>query len=293
MKTKINPSFGMIVAFIVVSVFSLSVVFQMIIYFLHHFTNIMLPWFTMSNMSEHQSVLGTSITIGFSLLFLRLVPLSLWKIYRTLQFRREMLAQIDNELTTTINTKYPNCNNKVIVIREANFKALTIGFFKPIIIISSQVLHDFNKQELESILLHEYHHVLMRDPLKKYIVDVMAEIVFFVPIMKRITGFYHAKAELLADRYAIQTMNTSEPLGFVILKLAKLHVTKTDSHILSQFTETTNNYRIRQILEPDGQIQIPIWKPRTVLISLATFSLNTLLFISCVSSSFLLHKFLF
>ncbi|GKU75671.1 M56 family metallopeptidase [Paenibacillus sp. L3-i20] len=292
MKTKIKPSIGMIAAFAVVSMCGLFIIFQMVIFFLHHFTNLSLPWLTMSNMTSQQSIIGTSITVAFVMLLLKVIPAFSLRVYRTIQFKHRLLSCRDNVLTTTINKQFSLYGNRVVVINEPSFVALTIGFFSPIIIISSQVIQHFTKQELESILLHEYHHVNMRDPLKKVIVDLFGEFVFFVPLMKRLTAYYHTKVELLADRFAIEMMKSSEPLGFAILKLAKLNVKERSSYFVSGFTEATNNYRIQQILEPDEEIRFSVFQPRSVSVSIIVWSLNIGLFISCLSSEVLMHTIL-
>jgi beta-lactamase regulating signal transducer with metallopeptidase domain len=166
-------------------------------------------------------------------------------------------TKIDHILQSEINQRHPKL--RITVINDSAFIAFTKGIFRPKIIISSQVLNDFNDKEVDAILLHEYHHCKKYDPLHLFISSLLVQGFGYIPIVSKVIYYFSTWREIEADRYAIRTMQSFEFLGSVLLRLS--HASNRSLSIFGSvgFADKCINYRIEQLVNPEEPIQIPLF----------------------------------
>lgn len=70
---------------------------------------------------------------------------------------------------------------------------------------------------LAAVIAHEAHHVARRDPLRLLIAHIMADTLFFLPVLSRLAVRYAAQAELAADASAVSAANGARPLATALL----------------------------------------------------------------------------
>lgn len=185
----------------------------------------------------------------------------IWRIIRQMYLSQRWIKHFrtrkHDKLTKRLQYICRNWGTEIIVVQDDSFVALTIGLIRPKIVVSTMVLDRFSKMEVKAILLHERYHCLNRDGRKMFLSSLLVDAFGFLPIVKPIVRYYETWKELFADRYAIQQMGTEFYLGKVLLKLAKrenLQRYKTAVY----FANTTLQYRVMQVLEPEIAVKVPL-----------------------------------
>ena len=72
----------------------------------------------------------------------------------------------------------------VTVIAGARPEAFCAGFLRPAIYVSRGAVDALTASQLEAVLAHEHHHRRVRDPLRFACARVLAQAVFFVPVLR-------------------------------------------------------------------------------------------------------------
>ncbi|NOV02545.1 M56 family metallopeptidase [Paenibacillus planticolens] len=151
--------------------------------------------------------------------------------------------------------------------------AMTIGFWKPQIILSTGLLNMLEPGELQAVIEHEKSHMKHRDPLAVFLLSVISKAFWYIPLFAWLAEKYPIMIELRADKYAIGQMNQSADLGSALLKLLKQQApTQHLSLSHASFAETSMNVRIQHILDPQMNL-VPPWPLLRMAISLLTFIL--------------------
>jgi len=96
-------------------------------------------------------------------------------------------------------------------------RAFCAGLLRPRIYLSREAAHSLSVDELNAVIAHEQHHVLSRDPLRLLVARAVADGLFFLPLLKRLTERYAALAELAADDAAVRRGGSSQPLAAALL----------------------------------------------------------------------------
>jgi Zn-dependent protease with chaperone function len=174
------------------------------------------------------------------------------------------------KLTKKMNFRYRQWKTEIIVVQDDHFVALTLGLYRPRIIISTGLIHMFSEQEVQAILLHELYHCKNRDPLRMFLLTLIQDSMGYIPMMKSMVQEFRTWKELLADRFAIKQMGTEYYLGNVLLKLSHTGQTKHTSAVV-YFADNAINYRIMQVLEPDRSVRFPISRFNPILLNLSIF----------------------
>jgi Zn-dependent protease with chaperone function len=179
-------------------------------------------------------------------------------------------------------------------VENEKFIALTIGYIHPMIIVSTYLLDYFPEGQVHAILLHEQFHAEKRDPLKLLLISIVMGGLGYIPLLKGLVQYYRSWRELFADRYAVLKMGSGYELGHVLLQLGKLLKPKEPySEVSTSFAKTDVNYRIIQLLKPKETVDIPFMRPKSWVTSLLVVAMKLIIFVSCVDTGFVLHKYLF
>lgn len=165
---------------------------------------------------------------------------------------------LHTEWTAVINEQYAAWNIPIQIVRDESAIALSMGWIRPRIILSTGLLELIKDEELEAVLLHEKHHCLNRDPMKLMLMRLARAGFGYVPVIYSLERFYSIWVELLADRYVIQNKESSTSLGRALLVLIK---SGKQLELGASFTGSSMNYRIHQLVEPNNdafQPRIPL-----------------------------------
>lgn len=92
---------------------------------------------------------------------------------------------------------------EITVFDSARPQAFCAGFLRPRIYVSTAAAA-LPGDHVEAIVAHERHHRRRRDPLRLLLARTLAQALFFMPVLRRVTERYGALAELAADEAAVR-----------------------------------------------------------------------------------------
>ncbi len=148
-------------------------------------------------------VISIVISVVFFLLILRWIA--------TAWFFKN-LAKNSNPLDININNFIKNICSKLkvsapnVVTTEYDFGPMTIGIFKPIIVLPRWVTSSFSTEEIEVIVGHELAHVKRRDNIFQWITLFLRDVLFFSPFSRLAYNFVQSNKEQAADSLFLKIM---------------------------------------------------------------------------------------
>lgn len=173
------------------------------------------------------------------------------------KFTRRLLECKDIELTSLIRSTYGH-NENLIVVKSDSVLAFTMGYIKPTIVLSTRLIQLLENDELRAVIEHETFHKNNHDPLKVFILEIIAQSLWFIPLTQWCQQNYSIISEILADEYAVQKMRSEIELSTALIKLIKYHVSFKDTPSLVHFSGGSINYRLQQLVEPNEVIPIKL-----------------------------------
>jgi len=110
----------------------------------------------------------------------------------------------------------------VTIFQDARPLALTAGFLKPRVFLSTKIVSVLDEKELRAVILHELHHRDSRDPLKGLIVSFISDLLFFLPISLFLKKTHSLTSEIAADAHSVN--NRADPLDLAssLLKVRRI-----------------------------------------------------------------------
>lgn len=167
-----------------------------------------------------------SAFIIFEKVFLAYAGLA-FLIYGVIEALRRLFTTIGNtkELFSNLEIvkKFKHKGNIQVNVFKADriLTAFTMGFLKPEIFISSKMFKTFTQEELDSVIAHEEHHVIERDPLKVVVLRFIGEVFFFIPLIKYLLRKFEEAMEKSADDNARRQGIDELALASALLKVQK------------------------------------------------------------------------
>lgn len=284
-----NPEVKIKRMYLLMVTFGFLIFLQMGLYVAHQFWDVPIHW----NIFQYcvAAISGTTtgevwIKLIFNLIIIYTLGRIAWRTWKQWTLTRKWLrifhTQQHTKLMKQLNDKYRDWNTEFIVVQDEAFLALSIGVWKPKIVISTALFNMFNDREIEAILMHERYHCRSRDNLKLFLSTLMVDAFGYMPIIKSVSRHYKTWTELLADRYVVKQMGTGVELSNVLLRLVRHSSMAHHQVTMAYFANTAINYRIMQVLDPEKPIPIPFSLFQPLLLSSAMLLLfGTLLFGGC------------
>jgi hypothetical protein len=135
---------------------------------------------------------------------------------------RSLLRQLraHNHLSRGLKAlAYPELGpRRAIVFEDSRPQAFCAGLLRPRVFVSRGAVAALTPDQLDVVLAHEMHHVRRRDPLRLLVARVLADALFFLPVLRRAADRYRALAEVAADEAAVRrTGNKRAPLAAALL----------------------------------------------------------------------------
>ncbi|MDN4603821.1 MULTISPECIES: M56 family metallopeptidase [Paenibacillus] len=195
---------------------------------------------------------------------------------------KKLLFQMEKlELSNGYSEKYNSLKIKIKVVSHPNKIAMSAGFFKSDIILSTSLLDQFNDEEIRAIIYHEYYHCTKRHPFYTVILKILSECYIFLPVIKKLASYYEVEMELKADQFVINKMKSTRQIGNVLLSLIKEH--KREPMLKGvHLAHVAINYRLQQIIYPNAKLTVPILETHTILVSMITpIVMGIILIIDC------------
>ncbi|WP_226654657.1 M56 family metallopeptidase [Guptibacillus hwajinpoensis] len=234
-----------------------ALIVQMAMYSLHLFSNWNLMFTVFEACHNLFRAIGiSSMNVMLEMLILSTVALVLIRltkqIARYVTFSKRLAVLIDESITNQMADHYELQHSLIVIIHEAPL-ALTYGFVKPKIVLSTALVNMLTEEELRAVICHEQFHQQHRDPFKKFLVTLLVTALWYVPILKWVSKHYQTLREIAADRFAMQQTNNRVDLSSALLKLLKNEHRLRHAFAVS-FADTSVNDRIQHILSPEKEV---------------------------------------
>ncbi|WP_028390234.1 M56 family metallopeptidase [Bacillus cihuensis] len=211
------------------------------------------------------------VTIILNVLIAYTILITLIKIIEQFillkKFKKVIFAQQNIGLTSIINRKFESQHQDIIVIDHSESFAFTFGFRSPSIVLSSSLIEILDSDELVAVVEHETFHQKNDDSLKIFILQLIAQSIWFIPLTKWSYQNYKIMSELLADEYAIQKMGSELGLSSALFKLINNYYKGNASPTLVHFSGESVNFRLQQLVEPKKSIPVRL-KTTSMVISI-------------------------
>lgn len=183
------------------------------------------------------------------------------------KFSKKIMSIRNEELTSVLNSNFNRKAQDIVVINHHQSLAFSVGFRTPNIVLSTGLLEMLDEQELEAVIHHETYHQKNQDPLKTFLLQLVSQVMWYIPLTKWSYENYKIISELAADEYAIHKMGSELGLGSALIKLIKNGFQVHSSPVIVHFANVSVNYRLQQLVDP--KITIPV-KPdiKSIVISI-------------------------
>ncbi len=174
---------------------------------------------------SHHPILFISLTIiGSGLIgFFGFATIKVLKVKLvTNKFVRENLQRqkpVISRRLSMIAVKAGLAIGQIIEISDKNPVIFCFGLLRSKVCLSSGLIAKMSAKELKAVLLHEQYHLLSHEPIKIFMVKLIAGILFFMPGLKFFAGQYLIFSELAADQWATDNFQNKIPLAGALYKV--------------------------------------------------------------------------
>ena len=145
--------------------------------------------------------------------------------------------------------------HRVTLVEDHTAYALTAGFLRPQIFVSSGLIGLLEEDEADAVLCHEFYHVLQRDPLRHLIGRALKRALFFLPVAADLWARHVTAAELAADSRVVAAQGRDS------LARALLKIIDSEPQLGSLASEVGVNsildLRVAQLLDPQAHLALP------------------------------------
>lgn len=189
------------------------------------------------------------------------------------RFGRMLRRTADNRQSRRYARRFGFDRRQLTIIRTDAPVAMTVGFFRPRIVLSAGLLRMLEPAELAAVVAHERHHLRRRDPLALFALSLSRTALWYVPLLGWAEDKYRTAIEVLADRHAIAASGGgAEALGGALLKLLRQGRAKGMPAASASFADASINVRLRLLLDPRYS---PSWRPPldATLLSIAVLAI--------------------
>ncbi|MBV6519502.1 MAG: hypothetical protein DCC43_02965 [Candidatus Brocadia sp.] len=144
--------------------------------------------------------------------------------------------------------------NQWVLFENAALRyAFTSGIWKPKIYLSTGICSYLTAKELQSVILHEAHHIRQKAPFKLFVLQILSALNFFLPVNRHLLGRYSSLSEKAADDAAVKISGEPLELASALLKLSRFRTLAALSPAVAFSREQgIIEERIMRILEPEA-----------------------------------------
>ncbi len=164
-----------------------------------------------------------------SLAYLALLIFPSYKLYRNWRFiraiRREGLQKADYQyrlFVQKIASRLGISKKVTVFVSELARSPLTIGYFKPVILLPVAALNNLGTQQVEAILLHELSHIRRFDYLVNFLISIINTVLYFNPFVKMFMQQVEEERENCCDQLVLQFGYDKLGYASALLTLEKL-----------------------------------------------------------------------
>lgn len=134
-----------------------------------------------------------------------------------------------------------------IWVSEIIDSPITIGFFKPVILLPIAILNQVSVSQMETILLHELAHIKKNDYLVNFAFSCIETILFFHPFARLLAKDIRVQREYLADDFVLQFQYNPNDYALALLYAEKNRIQWHRNQLFQAATGINNQVLIQRI----------------------------------------------
>ena len=143
---------------------------------------------------------------------------TIFSFFKTKSKIKKLTSQKLNKLPNKVLYSMAASNHldSIIVIKSNELIAFSYGMRKTKILISTRLIDSLNTNELDSVILHELHHLKYSHVLFIFIMEIVKSALFFVPLLSVFIRQFKDSLENEADKTVVKIQRTSSYLESAI-----------------------------------------------------------------------------
>ncbi|PWW07312.1 BlaR1 peptidase M56 [Paenibacillus cellulosilyticus] len=166
------------------------------------------------------------------------------------RWNRTERSRFDEALTCAIGEEHGLARTEITILDHEDSIAMTIGLFRPRIVLSTGLIAALSETELQAVIAHEKFHLKRRHPLAVFLLSLIGIALWYIPIYNWFIKKYKVLIELMADRYAVQATGGAADLSSALLVLLKRGQASTVVLGSASFADNAINLRLKQLIDP-------------------------------------------
>lgn len=180
-------------------------------------------YYCQSFMNAHMIAIPPYLSIiPIAFLFL-IAAISLCKFfiltYKVQHVKRMLRGKATIENTVSKLIKRLKLEHQTIVIQSNDTFAFCLGVRVPKIYISTGLISQLSKKEIEVVLLHEQYHIENHDTFTMIIASISYSLFPFFPLLGDLIKQYRVQREIAADMFAVKKIGGAQSLLSALRKL--------------------------------------------------------------------------
>jgi bla regulator protein BlaR1 len=145
-----------------------------------------------------------------------------WRFLQTVKKNSSQKAPLKNRLFVQKVAALLGIKKSVrVYISEIVTSPVTVGYFKPIILLPLAALTQLSPQQMEAILIHELTHIRRHDYLINLLLTAVNVILYFNPFIKHFLTAIEAERENCCDELVLQFEYDKISYASALLQLEK------------------------------------------------------------------------
>ncbi len=126
---------------------------------------------------------------------------------------------------------------------------LTIGFFKPVILIPLASINHLNAEQMEAVILHELAHIKRFDYLINLLLSLIEATLFFNPFMQLLSRHIKRERENSCDDWVLQYEYNAATYAKALLKIATLQTYQRSFAMNAAENKNALLIRVKRMIE--------------------------------------------
>ena len=155
------------------------------------------------------------VTLGFFLKTLLSYIKTQRKLSKILESR---IFSIPKKLKIILDRNDIN-QDLLIIVKDEKEYALTIDWFSPKIVVSSNLIDMLSRKQLEAVILHEYYHLTNKHPLLLITSEIFSSSLPLLPVLRDLTRKLRTVLEQEADKFVYSQQKTVKHLNLALAKV--------------------------------------------------------------------------
>ena len=198
-------------------------------------------------LSQAASLLNPALPV-LSILYLLAIALLFTRFFRQYYFSRQLinsgLQKVNPELRLFLEQmaqRFVITKKIRIGLSELINTPLTVGFWKPVILLPVAAINHLSIKQTEAIILHELNHIKQNDYLVNLLIACLDILLFFNPFSRLLTGILMKERENSCDDLVLQFRYPASDYAHALLVLEQYRLEATP---LLAISATGNNKKL-------------------------------------------------